>query len=97
MSHKTEDVPLVRSVESNAVANLLFEPSLDLIESMTSEVYHPERCDGASLDAAATVLMKLVLEVDAPLGDPNYINPICFTPTSSVSEHSNGKIKTRID
>ena len=66
MSYKTEDVPSVRSVESNALASLLFDPTLDLIESMASEVCRLERCDGASLDAVAMVLMKLVLEVDAP-------------------------------
>ena len=66
MSHKTEDVPSVRSVEINAVASILFDPTLDLIESMESEVFRLKRCDSDYLDAVAMVLMKLVLEVDAP-------------------------------
>ena len=33
---------------------------------MSSKVCRLKKCDSASLDAAAMVLMKLVLEVDAP-------------------------------
>ena len=66
MSHKTEDVPSVRSVESNAVASLLFYPNVDQIEAMESEVCRLKTCDSASLDTEAMILMKLVLEVGAP-------------------------------
>ena len=31
-----------------------------------------------------------------PLGDPKDNNPICFTTTSSISEHYNGKLKTKV-
>ena len=66
MSQKIGYVPSVRSVESNALSSLLCDPTVDRIEAMSSEVCRLKRCDSASLDAAAMVLMKLVLEVDAP-------------------------------
>ena len=48
------------------VASLLFDPSVETIEAILSEVCRLKRCDSAYLDAEARVLMKLVLEVDAP-------------------------------
>ena len=96
VSHNIDEVPSGRTVENNVVASLIFEPTVEQIEAMSSEVCRLKRCDSDSLDAAAMVLMKLVLEVDAPLGDQKYNNPICFTPTSSLSENTNGKIKTKV-
>ena len=61
MSHKIGDVPSVKSVESNTVASLLFYPTVDRTESMTSEFFRLKRCFGASLDAISMVLMKSVL------------------------------------
>ena len=66
MSKKKVDVLSGRSVEINAIASLLFDITVDQIEAMVSEVCCLKRCDSDSLDAAAMVLMTLVLEVDAP-------------------------------
>ena len=66
MSRRIRDVPSERSVESNVVASLLFDPTIEQIEAMSSKVCRLKRCDSAYLDAEAMVLMKLVLEVDAP-------------------------------
>ena len=66
MSQKIGDVPSGRSVEINAVASLLFDPTVDQIEAMPSELCRLKRCDSDSLNDAEMVLMKLVLEVDAP-------------------------------
>ena len=60
------DLRSKRSVESNAVAGLLFDPTVDQIEAMPSELCRLKRCDSDSLNDAEMVLMKLVLEVDAP-------------------------------
>ena len=68
MSQRIGYVPSGRSVENNVVASLLFDPTLEQIEAMSSEVCRLKRCDSDSLDATAMVLMKLVLEVDAPGG-----------------------------
>ena len=66
VSKKIVDVPSRRGVESNAVASILFDPTVDQIEEMASELCRLKTCDSASLDAEAMVLMKLVLEVGAP-------------------------------
>ena len=66
MSKKIVDVLSGRSVESNAVTSILFDPTVDQIEAMVSELCCLKKCDSDSLDAAAMVLMTLVLEVDAP-------------------------------
>ena len=66
MSKNKVNVLSGRSVESNAVASLLFKPAVDQIKSMVSELCRLKRCYSASLDAAAMVLMTLVPEVDAP-------------------------------
>ena len=66
MSQNIGDILSGRSVEINAVASLLFDITVDQIEAMVSELCCLKKCDSDSLDAAAMVLMTLVLEVDAP-------------------------------
>ena len=66
MSHNIDEVPSGRTVENNVVASLIFEPTVEQIEAMSSEVCRLKRCDSNSLDDAAMILMKLLLEVDAP-------------------------------
>ena len=62
------DIQSGRSVESNAVESLLFDPTVYQIEAMESEVFHLERRASDFLDASAMVLIKSVVGVDAPWG-----------------------------
>ena len=96
MSKKIVDVLSGRSVESNAVASLLFDPTVDQIESNLSEVCGLKSYDSASLDASAMVLMTLVLEVHAPWKIQNIATQSALIPPLLYPKIPTEQLKPRL-